>query len=177
VGNYLKPGPSTIKSGRKFVFKIGGPATKMFVADNLLEGVDAAADPWKLIDRATPENRLAEPLELAAVHTDPAETLLAKLLAGAGATLPVRDAVDRRIVNEIEHGTGRVIDSPADAGGWPEYRSTKAPEDRDADGMPDAWELRHGLDPSNPDDRRADADADGYTNLEEYLNGSDSPMR
>jgi hypothetical protein len=36
--------------------------------------------------------------------------------------------------------------------------------------MPDRWELDHGLNPENPDDRNDDRDRDRYTNLEEYLN-------
>jgi len=36
--------------------------------------------------------------------------------------------------------------------------------------MADAWEQAHGLNPTNPSDRNADRDGDGYTNLEEYLN-------
>lgn len=45
--------------------------------------------------------------------------------------------------------------------------------DRDGDGMPDAWELAHKLDPDNPDDAAEDADDDGSTNLHEYLTGTD----
>src|SRR5207302_821976 len=95
----------------------------------------------------------------------------------AGASLPRRDAVDERVIASVR--TDRVayrdgiIDAPADVGGWPEYRSAPAPDDRDADGMPDAWERAHGLDPGNPDDARSDGDRDGYTALEEYLNGTD----
>jgi hypothetical protein len=36
--------------------------------------------------------------------------------------------------------------------------------------MPDAWEKANRLDPKNPADRNGDADRDGYTKLEEYLN-------
>jgi hypothetical protein len=36
--------------------------------------------------------------------------------------------------------------------------------------MPDAWERLHGLHPTNPADRNADKDGDGYTNLEQYIN-------
>jgi hypothetical protein len=52
--------------------------------------------------------------------------------------------------------------------------------DSDADGLPDDWEILHGLDPydngtidpdNGPD---GDPDLDGYSNLEEYLGGSDS---
>jgi pectate lyase len=46
------------------------------------------------------------------------------------------------------------------------------PADRDNDGMPDAWETEHGLNPDDPADSAADADSDGYTNIEEFLNGT-----
>jgi hypothetical protein len=45
--------------------------------------------------------------------------------------------------------------------------------DTDGDGLPDDWEIAHGLDPLNPADAALDADSDGYTNLAEYLDGTD----
>jgi hypothetical protein len=48
--------------------------------------------------------------------------------------------------------------------------SGTAPADVDRDGMADAWETEHGLDPSNDADRNADRNRDGWTNLEEYMN-------
>jgi hypothetical protein len=39
--------------------------------------------------------------------------------------------------------------------------------------MPDEWETKHGLDPKDPSDSAQDKDKDGYTNVEEYLNGTD----
>jgi hypothetical protein len=62
-----------------------------------------------------------------------------------------------------------IIDSPADVGGWPLLASAPAPEDRDHDGMPDAWEEAHGLNADDPEDRNI-LTAQGYTQLEEYLN-------
>lgn len=41
--------------------------------------------------------------------------------------------------------------------------------DADNDGIPDEWETSHGLNPTDAADGRATA-ADGYTNLELYLN-------
>ena len=39
--------------------------------------------------------------------------------------------------------------------------------------MPDEWERQHRLDPQNAADAAADANGDGYTNIEDYLNGLD----
>ena len=57
-------------------------------------------------------------------------------------------------------------------GGWPELKSAEPPDDSDKDGMPDDWEKQHGFDPDDPTDGNGDSDADGYTNLEEYLNNT-----
>jgi hypothetical protein len=45
--------------------------------------------------------------------------------------------------------------------------------DADQDGMDDLWEVRVGFDPSDPDDAALDADEDGITNLDEFLNHGD----
>src|SRR5207249_2291642 len=39
--------------------------------------------------------------------------------------------------------------------------------------LPDAWETAHGLNPNNPFDAAQDPDNDGYTNLQEFQNGTD----
>ena len=42
-----------------------------------------------------------------------------------------------------------------------------ASEDTDGDGLPNAWELRYGLNPDNAGDATADGDGDGLDNLTE----------
>src|SRR5437763_3153185 len=48
-----------------------------------------------------------------------------------------------------------------------------AANDRDGDGMPDDWEIAHGLNPDDPSDASLDPDGDGLTNLQEYQLGTD----
>jgi hypothetical protein len=54
----------------------------------------------------------------------------------------------------------------------------KAALDSDGDGIPDAWELKHHLNPHNPADALAIDAKTGYSNLELYLNElADQPVR
>ena len=46
-------------------------------------------------------------------------------------------------------------------------------QDSDGDGMPNDWEHRHGLDPNNAADALTDLNEDGYTNIEDFINGLD----
>ena len=66
-----------------------------------------------------------------------------------------------------------IIDSQKDVGGWPKLKSLPAPLDSDSDGMPDEWEQKYGFDPRDASNTSKDKDNDGYTNIEEYLNGTD----
>jgi hypothetical protein len=84
------------------------------------------------------------------------------------------DAVDRRLLDDVRDGTGPrdPVASPGDAGGYPDVRGGTACTDTDHDGMPNTWEDANGFDRDDPADGPGDADGDGYTNVEEYLNGT-----
>lgn len=175
VANYLKPGPSSSRNVR-FAFRPGGDRTKVFLQGNHMEGLlEADADNDRLIKwegASLDEVRVRHPFPSPRVMAQTAEQALPLVCAGAGATLPRRDRVDELIAREVNNGGGRIIDSQDDVGGWPEYASAPAPADHDADGMPDEWETAHGLNPKLADNN-GDADGDGYTNLEEFLNATD----
>ena len=64
------------------------------------------------------------------------------------------------------------ITDPSEVGGWPEYKGTPY-QDSDHDGLPNAWEKKHGLNSSDPTDAMKDSNNDGYTNIEEFINGRD----
>ncbi len=199
VANFLKPGPATPAGDVRH--RIAKPeAFRTFnerpepgfwhVSGNVVEGHDAVtADNWDggvqygggpaqaaEVARLIADGRNRAPWPMPAVRTRSAGEAYAVVLARAGATLPRRDAVDERIVREVASGQptfgNGIVKVHTDVGGWPEYRSLIPLVDTDRDGMPDAWERRYGLDPHNPADGIADPDRDGYTNLEEYLNGT-----
>lgn len=81
-----------------------------------------------------------------------------------------RDAVDERIITQVKNGTGKIIDSQNDVGGFPTLVSGTAPKDTDEDGIPDTWETANGLNPNLKADGAQYIITDKYTNLEVYLN-------
>ncbi|MCD7937817.1 MAG: pectate lyase [Tannerellaceae bacterium] len=64
------------------------------------------------------------------------------------------------------------VKAAADWSPWPELKQGEVPVDTDGDGIPDVWEMAHGLDPHDPADglARTIDPVGGYTNLEMYLN-------
>ena len=86
-----------------------------------------------------------------------------------------RDSVDERAVAGVRQNTGKIINTPAEVGGWPSYTASAEQlakvADADGDGMPDWFETACGLNPASGADGAAiTLDKKGrYTNLEMYL--------
>ena len=179
VGNYYIPGPNS----RKLPSLTHYVDTRVYARGNIgpmrtsLDQDEYAGILWKG-PRERPGLKAKKRFAIAPpVTTHPYEEAYELILAHAGALLPKRDTVDQRIVREVRTRAGRIIDVPSDVGGWPELRSAPAAKDDDQDAMPDSWEREHGLDPADPNDHRGDLDGDGYTNLEEWLNGTDPRVK
>ncbi|MBN2314266.1 MAG: hypothetical protein JXM79_10075 [Sedimentisphaerales bacterium] len=186
VNNYYKPGPCSDPQDLPMQMKDGDTTkAKGFMAGNYFEGMLKRFndDNYSAVIytnsgsymSTTRERWLSkEPFELEDFKpcTQNASDAFKTCLRYSGCSL-TRDRVDERVIENIVKGKGKLLDSQDEVGGWDRYPEVHRPEgwDRDRDGMPDAWEKMHGLDPEDPNDRNGDADGDGYTNLEEYLNG------
>jgi hypothetical protein len=202
VANYFKPGPATSGELRYRIcramarnYKDEYPGFgKWYVAGNHVDGYPKVtannwaggvqyAPPRKYRDTIVPmgtekDVRAFKPFPAAPITEHTAVEAYEQVLSHAGASLPRRDPVDVRIIQTVRTGKptfkNGIIDSPADVGGWPEYKPGAGPDvDTDGDGIPDWWEKKYGLDPNDPSDGARDKNGDGYTNLEKYLNGID----
>jgi pectate lyase len=179
VGNVFVPGPSTDPGQHEILINPNRRSTvpKIFVRDNIgPHRAGGGAEDWESVgygfgnDASAPERfRATAPFDAPVITVVPAQEVMELVLEGAGAVLPRRDAVDRRIVGDVRALGGRIPDSQEETGGYPVLEAGRAPVDTDADGMPDEWERRHGLDPGESGDANGDLDGDGYTNIEEYL--------
>jgi len=185
VGNFWRPGPNTKPYTKEKPIAPKAEAqnvTTGYIADNVFESMpewskeNYLAFEWgvrggKYVGDVTPE-KFKQPAEVVPSadrpSTQSAQEAAKLILAQVGASL-VRDAADERVIEGVKDRTNRRIDSQKQVGGWPKLKPGEAPQDTDRDGMPDAWEKDHGLDPRNPDDRNGRR-PDGYTNLEHYLN-------
>ena len=96
------------------------------------------------------------------------------------------DSTDRRVIDDVRNGTGAGTifqgnqvhySHPNQVGGYAKIEPGTPYADSDHDGLPDAWETKHGFDPKAVATSGGDTDDDGYTNIEEFLNGTDPKVR
>ena len=224
INNYFKPGPGTPNGD--IAYRLLKPESersktvvdnfgKAYVNGNVVEGHDnVTKDNWdggvqpdvrsNSLKAVIAQIRIDEPIKHAPLEISSATTAFTYVLANAGATLPRRDSVDERIINEVRTGvippmqiakgsqekakfygyaqkytdelaelvTKGFVTDPSEVGGWPEYKGTPY-KDSDNDGLPDDWEKKHGLNPNDASDATADSNGDGYTNIEDFINGLD----
>jgi len=193
VNNYYKPGPSTKAEVRARLlnpYKLTKgnnplPYGHFYLAGNYQEAsAEVTAHNWRGVDMndgTRADTALAQatrPFDLGPVTTQPAAQAYALVLAGAGASRPLRDTLDQRMVREVRTRTGRLIDVQGgyphgtpyavSQKAWPVLEPGTAPTDTDHDGLPDAWETAHKLNPKDASDR-AKVGAGGYPILEVYL--------
>lgn len=167
AGNALKRGPSSPAGlGQKFTkgYVTNKDGTAMFVYDNRDSGANGGlppADPWNtaLVQNDLPTAGMKTyipPIWPRGYVLLDSGVVQAAVLADVGAWKTNRDSVDTRVINDAINGTGSAsIASESDVGGYP----TLANNTRTLETA--------GL-PATPN---ADTNGNGYTDLEEWLQG------
>lgn len=193
VNNYYKMGPAT---SQKYLLRaqlegIGTGTQSYYVSGNIRENTngsltqDAQGTTYryetsggKVVDWTV---FVKEPFFPSYATIESAELAFKTVLSDVGASQPVLDDHDKRMVSETFNGTytykGSVtgkkglIDRETDAGGYESFPEEKraADFDTDGDGMPDWWEKAAGSNPAVADNN-AYSEPNGYTALEKYLN-------
>ena len=191
VNNYYKPGAAT---NYKYALNAqhenyGGGMQRYYFEGNLMEGRfderNQSAGRTETGKKVSYKTFVDKPFFDAHVTTQSAKEAYKNVLSNVGCNQPALDDQDIRMIHETLTGTHSIIgsksgkpglpDSQEDVGGWERYPEEKrgANFDQDHDGLPDWWENLKG---SNVEsikgdfsDSNMDADQDGFTNLDDYL--------
>jgi hypothetical protein len=187
--NYYRRGPQTMD--RMYPYALS-PQMDYYVADNYFEDWGYQGHPrhWKFgkqpggvprwIQFNNNGRELDKPAKVPPVQTVDAKEVPDLVLSRAGCW--PRDRVTKRTVEEVKNKTGAWgRNAPLElTNEWylEGVSPGKVPADTDRDGMPDAWENTHGLDPKDPADAtrivpagQSEGDRHrGYSFIEFYLN-------
>jgi len=93
-----------------------------------------------------------------------------------GASVPARDNIDFKVIEDVRHGTGRhakVTREEDHAPPLPELPMVRHAYYRDIeeDPFPIWWKLKQGLEAHERIHPHADSNVDGYSNIESYMHG------
>jgi pectate lyase len=196
IGNVYRPGPAIRTDGRYAIaFDSGNnPDSYVYVRDNIGPYRTTTSQPeWNIIGTGIVANsqdywRVPAPQRLQRdtpwpnprIRTSvlPSNIVANTLLDQVGATRPVRDRHDTKLVNDYRNFTGSIRNASSQtANDWPALRGATVAVDTDNDGMPSTWERQYGFNTADATDGPLDNDGDGYTNLEEYLNITNPNVR
>jgi hypothetical protein len=190
VGNYYKAGPSTSK---KVATRIVNPTRnetvgfgKFYVAANEVHGAkDVSKDNQSGIHIGSEKDAFSADSIIATqafpvlpIASQSAADAYTVVLQHVGASFR-RDTLDQRIIDDVKNGTGKFIDVQGGfahgtafektKSAWPNLQSDIAPTDTDKDGMPDAWEMKNGLNSKDASDAITHTLHKHFTNIEMYL--------
>jgi hypothetical protein len=192
VGNYLVAGPWSASNATKAFIVDKNTDVEAYQSGNFIDSdrtLNPSGEPngadtgWGMFQLLTtsPQSTMtqrATPVATAPVTTQSALDAYRSIIAHAGNSAWGRDAIDQRIVANVVNNTAPANGPQPDAplaselalinGATATYHPVDY--DTDADGMSDAWEMAHGLNPNSNLDWKLDFDGDGYVNLIEFIN-------
>ncbi len=191
VNNYYKYGPSTSNNAKGKTVnpykKPPIPFGKFYINGNYVDGnPEVTNNNWLGVvmnqgtDADAQQAKVSVAFSAEPITTQNAADAYSLVLKSVGATLPKRDTLDERIINDVKNRTGKMIDVQGDyphgtdysltVNSWPALKSAPAPTDTDKDGMPDKWEKENGLNMNDAKDAAVYKLDKSYTNVEVYLN-------
>lgn len=173
INNYYKYGPGTGAALKSRIFDVSNnasvkPYAKFCFSGNYMYGNTTVTNNNTLgINNIDKAELLTEQIDMGKYsYTErTADEAYEYVLSNAGATLPKRDAVDARIINDVKNQTGRIINSANEVGGL-----IKPEETTRVFSIPDEWKTKHNLTPYKETDIISGGEFDGYTLIEAYVN-------
>ena len=95
--------------------------SQIFVSGNLIP--EGSVEAQRLLDYDVFVKEA--PVKIEGLRLLPVDQVKEEVLKNVGARPKDRDAVDERIIKDVREGTGRIIDTQADVGGWPELKGAE----------------------------------------------------
>jgi pectate lyase len=171
ISNWVSMGPSSIRGtpiyGGNYYeeFSTNPGAAQLYLSGNI-DGRRTllSVDDRLFFDPADWQYVLSQPVGSLSVELFSSASQAVRDVTSFAGAFP-RDGSDSRVVLDFLNCRGSVIDDPSQVGGWPTLAGGTPYTDADADGMDDSWEASRSITSGT-----ADADGDGYTNFEEFLN-------
>ncbi len=153
IGNDFEANPNDYYFNTIYIENEAASSLKIYIEDN--GGPEKSnLDPWAIVHPYSRKDftvrSFSSPVNAGITNFIPSYEVKNTLIKNSGARPKDRDFVDIRVLNNILFGTGNIIDSQKDVGGWPNLKNN----------------YQKILIPQNP---HADDNGNGYTNIEELL--------
>ena len=174
VGNYYKYGPATRASLRYRIFDVsspvnGGEKSKFYFADTYVDGAGQIEDYQNntYVNNYAGADILDSEIDMGdyAAEKLSAQETYEYVLNNVGATLPRRDEIDARIVNDVKNGTGRIINNADEVSGFIPIESDSRRFE-----IPSDWLAENGLTGTAETYIIESGEFAGYTVIEAYVN-------
>lgn len=171
--NYYKYGPATAAKLRSRIFDVSNslnvkPYSSFYFNGNYVFGDESVTKNNKLgINNSGYADFLNSAVDMGEYSYTAADagTAYNYVLQNAGATLPKRDAIDARIINDVKNQTGRIINNADEIGGFIENQSVSRVFE-----IPNDWKEENGMGNAKETDIVPSGDNAGYTWIEAYVN-------
>lgn len=171
--NYYKYGPATASKLKSRIFDVSNalnvkPYSSFYFNGNYVFGDESVTKNNKLgINNSGYADFLNSAVDMGEYSYTAADanTAYNYVLQNAGATLPKRDAIDARIINDVKNQTGRIINNADEIGGFIENQSVSRVFE-----IPNDWKEENGMGNAKETDIVPSGDNAGYTWIEAYVN-------